>query len=1196
MKISSYSSIPFAIVSVLFLQILVLAWCDVAPAQDISDPRVDPEIKVVVPQGMVEVSTDAAKSWEPVRPNQILKPFDLLRTEANSRCSLIWSDRSVVVFGSSTEIQIVPPQSPSRQAGLRLIGGIFSFFHRDKPGQIQVITRGATAGIEGTEFAMNVDQATKTTVSVIDGTVKFGNEYGTLLVTNGQQAVAVPGQSPTRSAGFIANDILQWMFYYPAVLDLNDLQFADAEKRLLQESLATYQAGNLAGALECFPSQAPDSAPVKVYYAALLLSVGNVDGAQKILGSMPDISKHDQQLALALRRLISAVKHQPDASRLEPQMPSELLADSYYEQSRAFRGTSLQVALARAKQAVAISPEFAQAWERVAEIEFSFGDIKSSASNLNKSLALAPQNPKALVLKGFLLAAQNRPKAAANIFDQALAVNPAIGDAWLGRGLCEIRLGDGVQGRENLLIAAAIEPQRAELRSYLGKAYADAGDFSRAEKELDLAKRLDPADPTAWFYSALLNQERSRINTAIDDMEKSKELNDNRRIYRSDHLLDQDQAVRGANLAAMYRDDQMPQIGLAEAQTAINQDYDNYSAHLFLANTYDQLRDPNEIDTRYETPDLNEYLLANLLAPANAGTLSPTISQGEYSRMFQRNGFGVTSETEFLSRGAWTESGDQYGTFNNFSYDFSSFYRSDPGVQPDGNIEQRQLSLALKQQLTLQDTVYFQVSDYQMNGGGLTEYYDPAMANQFLTLSETERPIVSLGYNHEWDPGVNTLLYVTRLNDRFSLTNADLLSALVYTPYGTSITGIDSNLALQQNYTELINIYSGELQQIFEIGSHTTILGARFQYGHFNTGNLENYADNYAGAFPQPDGTPDALQFYSTLFRRISVYGYHEWEILDSLRLIGGVAYDDMLFPQNFRNAPISGQEQTEHQVSPKAGLIWTPANETTIRAAYTRSLQGASLDETAQIEPSQVAGFIQSYGSIIPGSVVGSTAGAHFETYDLSLEQRFPTRTYLTLSAEMLNSTVDQVYGVFDYSPALLDGPAVPAGLENDLNYHERTLSAAANQLLGKNWSLGAQYRWSQAVLENDFPTVPTSVILPQDGGYFLPYQKTKGLLNQVELTAIYNHPSGFFAKGGATWYSQANSGYVTQNDPSGEPGDSFWELNAFVGYRSPQRRIETSVGLLNIGNQGYNLNPLNIYNQLPYKRTIAFNFQINF
>lgn len=101
---------------------------------------------------------------------------------------------------------------------------------------------------------------------------------------------------------------------------------------------------------------------------------------------------------------------------------------------------------------------------------------------------------------------------------------------------------------------------------------------------------------------------------------------------------------------------------------------------------------------------------------------------------------------------------------------------------------------------------------------------------------------------------------------------------------------------------------------------------------------------------------------------------------------------------------------------------------------------------------------------------------------------------------------------------------------------------------------------------------------------------------MNQVQLNAIYNHPSGFFARGDATWYAQSNSGYDTQYNPAGEPGDSFWELNAFIGYRSPHRRIETSLGLLNIGNQGYNLNPLNIYNQLPYKRTIAYSLTVNF
>jgi hypothetical protein len=62
----------------------------------------------------------------------------------------------------------------------------------------------------------------------------------------------------------------------------------------------------------------------------------------------------------------------------------------------------------------------------------------------------------------------------------------------------------------------------------------------------------------------------------------------------------------------------------------VNYDYANYSAHLFLANSYNDLRDPNEINLRYETPAESEFLVANLLAPVSAGPLSPAISQGEY--------------------------------------------------------------------------------------------------------------------------------------------------------------------------------------------------------------------------------------------------------------------------------------------------------------------------------------------------------------------------------------------------------------------------------------------------------------------------------------------------------------------------------------------------------------------------------------
>ena len=71
----------------------------------------------------------------------------------------------------------------------------------------------------------------------------------------------------------------------------------------------------------------------------------------------------------------------------------------------------------------------------------------------------------------------------------------------------------------------------------------------------------------------------------------------------------------------------------------------------------------------------------------------------------------------------------------------------------------------------------------------------------------------------------------------------------------------------------------------------------------------------------------------------------------------------------------------------------------------------------------------------------------------------------------------------------------------------------------------------------------------------------------------------------------AQDNSGYG-----STEPGDDFWQLNAFAGYRFPRRKAEVMIGLLNITDQDYRLNPLNIYNELPRERTLAFRFRLNF
>ena len=97
--------------------------------------------------------------------------------------------------------------------------------------------------------------------------------------------------------------------------------------------------------------------------------------------------------------------------------------------------------------------------------------------------------------------------------------------------------------------------------------------------------------------------------------------------------------------------------------------------------------------------------------------------------------------------------------------------------------------------------------------------------------------------------------------------------------------------------------------------------------------------------------------------------------------------------------------------------------------------------------------------------------------------------------------------------------------------------------------------------------------------------------MLNQLSLYAIFNHPCGFFVQPEALWYSQSNSGYSPEL-----PGDDFWQFNFTIGYRFPRRKAEVALALLNITDQDYRLNPLNLYNELPRSRTLAVRLNLNF
>jgi outer membrane receptor protein involved in Fe transport len=86
-------------------------------------------------------------------------------------------------------------------------------------------------------------------------------------------------------------------------------------------------------------------------------------------------------------------------------------------------------------------------------------------------------------------------------------------------------------------------------------------------------------------------------------------------------------------------------------------------------------------------------------------------------------------------------------------------------------------------------------------------------------------------------------------------------------------------------------------------------------------------------------------------------------------------------------------------------------------------------------------------------------------------------------------------------------------------------------------------------------------------------------------------NHPSGFFAGWDSTWRQQWLSG-------AGAPGtgDVFWQHDVHVGYRWPRRHAEVRLGVLNLTDTDYRLDPLNLMAEPARQRVVQASLRVNF
>ena len=224
-------------------------------------------------------------------------------------------------------------------------------------------------------------------------------------------------------------------------------------------------------------------------------------------------------------------------------------------------------------------------------------------------------------------------------FDRAIEQDSTRGEPHLGRGLALFRRARMEEAVQEMYMATLLEPRVSLFHSYLGKALYEVKRDRLAQKEYTLAKELDPRDPTPYFYGGIRKESVNRVVEAVQDLQKSVELNDNRAVYRSRFLLDKDLAARGATLGQIYNELGFGQLALVEGWKSLNADPANYSAHRLLADSYSAL-------PRHEIARISELLQSQLLQPVNIAPIQPRLAESD---LFLLGVFGPaqTSLNEF---------------------------------------------------------------------------------------------------------------------------------------------------------------------------------------------------------------------------------------------------------------------------------------------------------------------------------------------------------------------------------------------------------------------------------------------------------------------------------------------------------------------------------------------------------------------
>ena len=395
---------------------------------------------------------------------------------------------------------------------------------------------------------------------------------------------------------------------------------------------------------------------------------------------------------------------------------------------------------------------------------------------------------------------------------------------------------------------------------------------------------------------------------ALHDLQRAIELNDNRAVYRSKLLLDEDLAARGAALGRVYQDLGFEQLALVEAWASLSNDPTDYTAHRLLSDAYSAL-------PRHEIARVSELLQSQLLQPINITPVQPQLAESdlfllgglgpaepslnEFNPLFDRNRFSLLASGLAGSNATYGDELVQSGLWNKLSYSLGQFHYETDGFRLNNDIDVDIYDAYLQSRITPKLSVQAEFRHREVEHGDLDSLFaEPAGTRPDFRL-ETDTETYRFGAHLA------------------PSQHSDLLGSFFY---------IDQHRDSGNGSRSATDAYIAETQYLYRQGVFAVALGG----GYYQ--------------LDQELGTRDSSTEHG------NAYLYSHTRYPDSVTWTLGVSIDA------FDSDAFS---KTKHPVNPKLGVIWNVTSATVIRAAIFKTFKRSALANQS-LEPTHVAGFNQ--------------------------------------------------------------------------------------------------------------------------------------------------------------------------------------------------------------------------------------------